>query len=91
MRGLCADHHAVFVGIQPIARAHPNALNQHVHVFQARLASIGWQWQTGQGTNAHIKHAQLGHIAHTAVDHHTGPAIFGRRCTQVAPQQSPAQ
>jgi len=80
VQGERAQHHAVGVGIEPIARAHRHALNLHGQLAQSQLALFGRQRHGRQRSDADCRRTQLGHVAHTTVYHHPGPAVALRGC-----------
>ena len=88
---MAADDDAIGIGIQPVARTHPLAVDAHHHIALAFATALCGHGHQAQGTDAYRRGLQFGHIAHAAIHHQACPAVVRRCRCQIAAHQSPAQ
>ena len=90
VRRCSADHDAVLVGIEPVARTHRNALDFH-HEIALSFAALGrTQRHQRQCLDADAGAGELAGVAHGAVDHHAGPTVLRGSRREVAAHQRAA-
>ena len=85
------EHHAILIGVKPVPRAYPHALNLHCKVELALLAFFGRHGHGRKRPYPRSALRQFGDVAHAAINDDTRPAIPRGRHGQVASKQGAAQ
>ena len=87
MDGSGGNHDAILVGVQPVARSHPHALNLYRKINLTFAAFGRSHRHQRQRSDTDPRLIQLGDVAHRAIDHDARPTVARSSCGEIATNQ----
>ncbi len=91
VKGRSSNHNAILIGVQPIARSHPDPEYLYADVALSFVSLDGWHRHESTRKNTDLSGLQFKRVAHAAIDDNARPTIYSRRPSEVAAHQRTAQ